>query len=113
MKPRLLLILAGLAAVSALSSGCVSRTLAAASTRLEVSTLGGRAVVVTLPKELEASGLVVEVNPSTGSYTLRAEKIATKSEAVIDAAGDAQAAAIGALAGAVQALTANAGQLAP
>jgi hypothetical protein len=108
MNSRRLLLLAGLAAVSLLFTGCASRTISAASTRLEVATLGGRSVVVSLPKEVEAEGLVVEVNPATGAYTLRADRLVTKSEAVIDAAGSAQAAAITALAGAVQTLTANA-----
>lgn len=107
MNTARLVLLAGLAAVLALSTGCVSRTISAASTRLEVGTLGGKTVVVTLPKEVDAVGLVVEVNPASGSYTLRAERLVTKSEMVIDAAGNAQAAAITALAGAVQTLTAT------
>lgn len=104
---HLLWLLASCALLLA-QTGCASRTISAASTRLEVGTLGGRTVVVTLPKEMDATGLVVEVNPGTGTYTLRAEKLVTKSEAVIDAAGAAQTAAINALAGTVQTLTAAA-----
>lgn len=112
MKTIRLLLGLALLAVAALSTGCASRTIEAASTRLEVSTLGGKSVVVTLPKELDATDLAVEVDPSTGTYRLSAAKLATKSEGVIDAAGTAQAAAITALAGAVQTLTATAAEAA-
>lgn len=104
-RGRILGLLASLIATALFSTGCASRTIEAASTKLEITTLGGRSVVVALPKELDASDLLVEANPGTGTYRLSARKITTKSEGVIGAANTGQTEAIMALSSALQALS--------
>jgi hypothetical protein len=108
MKPIRLLVLAGFAAVFALSAGCVSRTVEAASTRLEVTTEEGKTVSVVFPKEFHGEAIALEIDPASGVYRFTAAKLTTASSPVIDAAGNANAQTITALAGAVQSLSAAA-----
>lgn len=64
----------------------------------------GKSVAITLPKNLDAEGLEVVVNPTTGEYKLTATKLRTDASGVIDSAGAAQATAIGKLTDTVTAL---------
>lgn len=75
-----------------------------ASTSIKIASPMGKAVEVTLPKNLDAKGLAVTVNPTTGEYKLTAEALRTDASGVIDSAGAAQATAIGKLTDTVTAL---------
>lgn len=100
---KTLLVLLTLA-VAVLASGCANRSIEAGSTKLNVSNPMGRSASIELPKNLEAEDLVVEVDPTTGTYRLSAKKLSTDAGTVIDRAGAAQAAAVGKLADTVSAI---------
>ncbi len=91
-------------AVAALASGCATKSIEAGATKLNVSNPMGLSASIELPKNLEAEDLLVEVDPTTGTYRLSAKKLSTDAGTVIDRAGAAQAAAVGKLADTVSAL---------
>jgi hypothetical protein len=90
------LILSGLIGLCVmLFSGCMaSDTIRAASTKLEVTNPAGKSVSFTFPKELDAKGFDLHVDPVTGAINLKSEAITTSSTGVIDSAGRAQAQAM-------------------
>lgn len=77
-----------------LFAGCANGIIRSASTKLEVKTPEGKSVAFTFPKELDAKGFDLSVNPVTGAIKLKSESITTSSSAVIDSAGKAQAQAM-------------------
>lgn len=87
-----------------LTTGCIARPIEAASTRLKVQNVTGKSVEITLPKNLDATGLVVTANPATGVYELRAQKMVTDASTVIDSAAAAQAQALASLSSTLNAL---------
>lgn len=88
-----------LLAISIFTTGCASRSIEAASTRLKVSNVTGKSVEVSLPKNLDATNLKVSIDPATGKYELSADKLVTDASTVIETASAAQARAIEKLSG--------------
>lgn len=86
------------------STGCAHRTLEAASTKLLVSTPGGKTVEFAFPKELNAQMLDLSVDPTTGIITLKADSLKSSSQGLIESASAAQAEAISKLSGTVEKL---------
>jgi hypothetical protein len=94
MKNKPLIISAILGLCAMLFTGCASGVISSASTKLEVKNPNGKTVSFTFPKELDAKGFDLTVDPVTGAITLKSETITTSSTGVIDSAGKAQAQAM-------------------
>ena len=100
-----LILAAALAAFACFSfTGCQVATPQDTASTIKVSSAMGKSVDVALPKNLEAEGLEVVVNPATGEYRLTATKIRTDASTVLDTAANANAAATASAAAAVQAI---------
>ena len=93
---KTLLVLLTLA-VAVLASGCASKTTEAASTKVAISNPIGRSGSIELPKNVEAEDLHLEVNPTTGTFILKAKVLKTDASTVIDSAGAVQTNAVGKL----------------
>lgn len=102
MKKHLLILL-GLAALLG-SPGCATRTIEAASTQFEVTTPEGKTTRFAFPKELDAKGLDLAVDPGTGRITLKAASLKSSSQGIIESASSAQADALGKMADTLTAL---------
>lgn len=101
MKTLLTLILI---AVALVASGCASKTIEAASTKLSVGSPMGRNGSLELPKNLKAEEIAVDYDPETKAFSFRAKNIETDSASVIERAGAVQAEAVGKLADTVSTL---------
>jgi hypothetical protein len=102
MKTNIRPLLVGLLALSAslLAPGCSSKP-ADTATRLSVSNPMGKSVEVVLPKNFKATDLDLSVDPSTGTYHLKATKLDADASTVLEAAGAAQAQALAQLSGTI------------
>jgi hypothetical protein len=98
---RISQLLISLSLVLALASttGCASKVVDAAATKLKAGN-----IEIQLPKNLDADELEVSINPKTGEYKLTAKKLKTDASGVIDSASKIQAEALGKLADTVTAL---------
>jgi hypothetical protein len=85
-------------------AGCASRTIEAASTKLEIRQGKYKGVSFTFPKELDSKKFEFSIDPKTDVITLKADTITTSSQGVIDRAGAAQAQAMGDMSKAVSTL---------
>lgn len=84
-----------LAAVAASLSGCMaSDIISSASTKVQVSDPNGKSFSLTFPKELQATGFHVVVDPSSGQMKVDADQIKSSSSALVESASAAQAQSI-------------------
>ena len=88
------LILITLALASLFISGCASRIIDAATTKLEVQNGKNKGFSIAFPKELQATKLDVSIDPKTGAITLKADQLKSSSTSIIESAGAAQAHAL-------------------
>ena len=95
------LLIVGLSAMALATAGCASRNIESTSTRLKVVNPTGKDIDVTLPKNFDAEGFKIVINPKTGNYELSADKLRTDASGVIETATSKQAEALGKLAEAV------------
>lgn len=100
MKTKTIMLFAVILAAVAFS-GCASQPIEAASTRLKVSNVTGKSVEIALPKNLDATDLMIVVDPASGKYQLSAKKLVTDASTVIDSAAAAQSRALELLSGSI------------
>ena len=91
---RSIIPLAALAAVTLFAGGCASRTIEAASTKVELRQSKAKGMTIVLPKEMDATKLDLSIDPKSGVITLKADKLVSSSQGVIDRANAAQSEAM-------------------
>lgn len=90
-----MLVLVGLSLAFA---GCMSSdVINSASTKVQLSDANGKSFSLTFPKELQATGLHVSVDPQSGQIKLDAEQIKSSNTALVESAASAQAQSISTL----------------
>ncbi len=78
-------------------SGCASGIINSASTKLQFQDAQGKSFALTFPKELDATGLHVTVDPATGAVKLDADHVKSSNSALVESAAAAQAQSISTL----------------
>ena len=94
MKLPRIIIAAVLLTLGLFHGGCASPNIEAASSRLKITDDQGKSVEVLLPKNLDATNLVIVINPKTGDYKLTADKFRADATGVIESGSAKQADAI-------------------
>lgn len=103
MKTLLALVLL---AVAFCASGCstVPRAVEASATKFNLQTSDGKTISIELPKDSKVEVLDVSVDPTTGKWHIKADKIEANASTVLDSAGAVQANALARMAEAVNTL---------
>lgn len=83
------------------STGCASRTIEAATTKVEVQQSKNKGFAISFPKELDATKLDVAIDPKTGEMHIKADRLKSSSTGIIESAGAAQAQSIANLTAAI------------
>ncbi|WP_414664867.1 hypothetical protein [Horticoccus sp. 23ND18S-11] len=90
MKLRAIIAAASVAVLLVLS-GCASALIGSASTKIEASAPTGEKLSLTLPKEYEATNLVIFYDPATKTFKLSADNLHASSQGLLQSATQAQA----------------------